>query len=182
MRQSPLVESPLEIKSRGISSSPDGRSQIPRQLPLRSKEGLIFHLNPASASQQLKTPTVLVLVSPYGSPSSTFPSGNATWVVPRANLNGVLGTYGETKCLDLRNGDSRNGNALQIWSCDAANPNQIWRVDALIPRGQAKVTRDGATKCLDIKNGNFAPGADIQIWDCDPSGNNLNQQWSARQQ
>ncbi|KAF9261595.1 ricin B-like lectin [Marasmius fiardii PR-910] len=123
-----------------------------------------------------------VALAPCDNVTSTFPSGNATWVVPRANLAGVLSTFGGSKCLDLRNGDVTNGNALQIWSCDVNNGNQVWKVESLVPKGSATIDFGGlGGKCVDIRDGNFTAGADLQIWDCDASGNNLNQRWIARQ-
>ncbi|KAG7087971.1 hypothetical protein E1B28_012011 [Marasmius oreades] len=121
-----------------------------------------------------------VSLAPCDNVASTFPSGNITWVVPRADLAGILSTYGGTKCLDLRNGDSTNGNGLQIWSCDSSNVNQVWRVEGLIPKISPRIDRDG-NKCMDIKDGNVSPGADIQIWDCDPNGTSVNQRWIPRQ-
>ncbi|KAL0572015.1 hypothetical protein V5O48_009957 [Marasmius crinis-equi] len=121
-----------------------------------------------------------VSLAPCDNVAGTFASGNATWVAPRANVNGVLSTYGGTKCLDLTSGDATNGNTLQIWSCDASNANQIWKVESLIPKGSTHIDRAG-NKCLDIKDGNFAAGATIQIWDCDASGNSPNQRFIARQ-
>ncbi|KAK1232149.1 hypothetical protein PQX77_004720 [Marasmius sp. AFHP31] len=121
-----------------------------------------------------------VSLAPCNNLASIFPTGNLTWVAPRANLAGVLSTFGGTKCIDLTGGDLSNGTPLQLWSCDASNPNQIWKVQSLIPKGNSRVDRAG-NKCIDIRNGNYAPGADIQIWDCDLSGSNINQRWIARQ-
>ena len=94
---------------------------------------------------------------------SAFASGDATWVVPRAGLNGILSTFNGAKCLDLKNGDTTNGNILQVWTCDATNPNQIFRVDGLIQNGQARILRAG-NKCVDIQNGNFAAGANVSFF------------------
>ncbi|KAG7087972.1 hypothetical protein E1B28_012012 [Marasmius oreades] len=121
-----------------------------------------------------------ITLAPCDDVKSAFGNGNVTWVVPRANLAGLISTFDGTKCLDLFNGDTTNGNRFQLWTCDASNPNQIWKVESLIPKGRATIDRDG-NKCVDIKDGNFVPGADLQIWDCDASGNNLNQRWIAVQ-
>ncbi|KAG7087977.1 hypothetical protein E1B28_012017 [Marasmius oreades] len=123
-----------------------------------------------------------VALAPCENPSTTFPSGNSTWVVPRAPLYGLVRTYDGSKCLDLTSGDTSNGNALQIWTCDEENPNQVWTIESLIPKRQPSIRRIGRDKCVDIRDGKFEAGTDIQIWDCDPSGNvGLDQSWIARQ-
>ncbi|KAK1231873.1 hypothetical protein PQX77_005010, partial [Marasmius sp. AFHP31] len=92
--------------------------------------------------------------------TTTFPSGNATWVVPRSTLNGIISTFDGTKCLDLTNGAVSNGTPLQIWSCDAQNPNQAWRVEGLTPKRNPLISKTGTEKCVDVKDGKFVPGGD----------------------
>ncbi|KAJ8074146.1 hypothetical protein PM082_012438 [Marasmius tenuissimus] len=117
-----------------------------------------------------------VSLAPCNSVASTFPSGGATWVVPRSTLNGVVSTYGGSKCLDLTGGSLSNGTPLQIWSCDAGNPNQSWRVDGLTPKSSSLIFKSGSQdsngaggKCVVVKDGNAVAGADIQLGDCNSS-------------
>ncbi|KAF9257158.1 hypothetical protein L218DRAFT_910740 [Marasmius fiardii PR-910] len=122
-----------------------------------------------------------VALSHCGSPTSTFPDGNYTWVVPSAGSTDQIRTYDGTMCLDLHNGDGSNGNTLQIWWCSPGNPNQLWNVVDIVDGPQASYAKliswaGGNNKCLDVKDGSFEAGNDVQIWDCDP--NNHNQWWS----
>ncbi|KAK1235957.1 hypothetical protein PQX77_000802 [Marasmius sp. AFHP31] len=122
-----------------------------------------------------------VSLAPCNSITSTFPSGNATWVVPRSELNGIMSTYGGSKCLDLTGGSLSDGTPLQIWSCDAGNPNQAWRVNGLTPKISPLIFKSGSEdsngaggKCAVVKDGNSVAGVDIQLGDCNSSNNATN--------
>jgi len=105
---------------------------------------------------------------------SFFPSGNVTFTIPAFPSSGPIKTYGDTKCIDVTNGDSTNGNKLQIWDCVNGNKNQMFVAPKLGTVGA--ITWFGTNKCLDLTNGNDAPGTPIQIWDCGGIANN-NQDW-----
>ncbi|KAK1230807.1 hypothetical protein PQX77_006079 [Marasmius sp. AFHP31] len=103
---------------------------------------------------------------------ATFPDGNQNWVWARDPLTGLVKTFDGTKCLDIPNGDTTNGNRLQIWSCDASNPNQQFRIQNPWPWA---VKWAGGNKCLETPNGNFTAGTLIEISDCDSS--KVSQHW-----
>ncbi|KAG7088987.1 hypothetical protein E1B28_012933 [Marasmius oreades] len=110
-------------------------------------------------------------------------SNAVNWFLPPqgANPNTLTGDIlhpliSTTKCLDVRGGNSTNGNLLQIWSCTDGNTNQWWQVNK--PENSTTVTISwvGKNKCVDVKDGVYTVGTELQIWDCDPS--NVNQLWS----
>ncbi|KAF7333729.1 hypothetical protein MVEN_02329300 [Mycena venus] len=100
-------------------------------------------------------------------------SANAQWTLPKgANNAGILQIFGD-KCLDVTNGDTTNGNKLQIWTCATGNTNQLF-----VPNNNGAggvVQWSDTSKCLDATNGVLADGTPIQIWDCDST--NRNQEW-----
>lgn len=65
-----------------------------------------------------------------------------------------------TKCLDLRGGDTSNGNTLELWDCNGI-ANQQW----VFAPGSWKITYAlDTSKCLDA--GDMSDGRVLQIWDC----------------
>ncbi|KAF9263023.1 ricin B-like lectin [Marasmius fiardii PR-910] len=104
--------------------------------------------------------------------AGTFPSGNSTWTVPfPVGTSGPIRTFSDTKCLDVRDGDTSNGNSVQIYDCFEGNTNQLWTINSQTHM----ISWVGQNKCLDVRDGNFTAGNDIQIWDCVPG--NTNQLW-----
>ncbi|KAH6891604.1 ricin B lectin domain-containing protein [Coprinopsis sp. MPI-PUGE-AT-0042] len=82
------------------------------------------------------------------------------------------------KCLDVKDGNPNDGTQLQVWSCSATNPNQLFehlsKEMLVIPDDYINwVTQP--SKCLDLTDGNTADGTPIQIWECDRP--NPNQHW-----
>jgi len=61
--------------------------------------------------------------------------------------------------MDLPNGDTSNGNPLEIWDCNNIGHNQNWAF-------MSDTIRSGANfgKCLDF--GDMKKGTQVQIWDC----------------
>lgn len=57
------------------------------------------------------------------------------------------------KCLDVRDGVDKPGTKLQIWDCDATNPNQLFNVN-----GDLTISWAGHNKCVDLTNGLTASG------------------------
>ncbi|KAF9263025.1 ricin B-like lectin [Marasmius fiardii PR-910] len=104
----------------------------------------------------------------------TFPAGNRTWVAPIDPLIGPIKTYGGSKCLQLTNGDTTNGNKLTIGTCVAGAANQQWRaMNPLGPTiGSLLYGPSGQGKCADIVDGKLTTGNPIQVWDCDFSNTN----------
>lgn len=90
-----------------------------------------------------------------------------TWLRTNTNSSFALLT---SKCLDVTDGSTNNGSAVQLWDCATSNTNQRWTY-----KGGQLVWMAHTTKCLDLVNGVTDPNAALQLWDCD-TGNN-NQQW-----
>ena len=75
-----------------------------------------------------------------------------------AASSGTLVSAANSKCLDVTNGSTANGNQPQMWSC-ASGPNQNW---TLADNGSVQ----GLGKCLDVANNSTADGATVHMWDC----------------
>jgi glucosylceramidase len=80
-----------------------------------------------------------------GSPSS----GGAGSIVSSAN----------SKCLDVTDGSTADGNLPQMWTCYAGSANQSWTV------GSDGTVR-GLGKCLDVQNNAVTDGATVHLWSC----------------
>ncbi|KAF7295842.1 hypothetical protein HMN09_01127400 [Mycena chlorophos] len=105
-----------------------------------------------------------------------FPAGNITWTLPANTLSGPISTYNGKYCLDVTNGDTTNGNRLQVWSCVEGSTNQQFkRTTNTADGGNSQISWVGTSKCLDLTGGSTASGNPIQIWDC--SEGNDNQSW-----
>ncbi|WP_412540094.1 alpha-N-acetylglucosaminidase TIM-barrel domain-containing protein [Longispora sp. K20-0274] len=68
----------------------------------------------------------------------------------------VTGTSG--KCVDITNGSSTSGTALQLYTCNGTAA-QTWTAP-----GDGTLRALG--KCMDARNGAVAPGTVVQLWDC----------------
>jgi Ricin-type beta-trefoil lectin domain len=77
----------------------------------------------------------------------------------------LLGLDG--KCLDVRNGENRDGADVQIYTCNGA-PNQEWALN------QYGEIRSLGGKCLDIRGANPTDGTPVQLYSCHGGPN---QQW-----
>jgi hypothetical protein len=75
-----------------------------------------------------------------------------------AASSGSLVSSANSKCLDVTDGSTANGNQPQMWSC-AAGPNQTW---TLADNGSVQ----GLGKCLDLAGNSTADGAVVHLWDC----------------
>ena len=75
-------------------------------------------------------------------------------------------------CMDDYGNRTRNGNPVQIWTCNS-NSSQKWTYQPDgNPGGAGTLTING--KCLDIANRGTAPGSKAQLYACDSGAN---QQW-----
>lgn len=83
----------------------------------------------------------------------------------KANAATITGFEG--KCLDIRDGGSRDGAEVQIYTCHGG-PNQDWVLN------QAGEIRGYGGKCLDIRGGETLDGTPVQIHSCNSGPN---QQW-----
>ncbi|TFK23571.1 hypothetical protein FA15DRAFT_745064 [Coprinopsis marcescibilis] len=73
------------------------------------------------------------------------------------------------KCLDVTDGNRNNGAQLQIWTCDAGNPNQLfghWSEDVVIVPEDHIHWKTSRFQCMDLTGGNTANGTPIQLWGC----------------
>jgi len=72
-----------------------------------------------------------------------------------------LGGDGDgSMCWDLANGDTTNGNAVQLWACDGLfNQRWVWEGDRIMFAGDR-------SKCVDVSGGPWTAGNQLQIWDC----------------
>jgi lysophospholipase L1-like esterase len=93
----------------------------------------------------------------------------AGWLTPPVSgsagqvRSGVAG-----KCLDVNSGNSANGTAADIWSCNNSTAQQ-WSA-------HSDGTLRALGKCLDATARGTANGTKIEIWDCNGG---TNQQWQA---
>ncbi|WP_282703442.1 ThuA domain-containing protein [Streptomyces sp. CC219B] len=85
---------------------------------------------------------------------------------PTPGVGPVVGLAG--KCLDVRNGSSADGTAVQLSSCTGA-AGQRWTV---APGSTVKALG----KCLDVSGNSTADGARVQLWSCHGGAN---QNWQA---
>ncbi|MGI5192233.1 ThuA domain-containing protein [Streptomyces sp. CA-288835] len=85
---------------------------------------------------------------------------------PAPGVGPVVGVAG--KCLDVRNGGSADGTAVQISSC-AGSAGQRWTV---APGSTVKALG----KCLDVSGNSTVDGARVQLWSCNGGAN---QNWQA---
>ncbi|KAJ7640148.1 ricin B lectin domain-containing protein [Mycena rosella] len=74
------------------------------------------------------------------------------------------------KCIDVVGGVNADGTKLQIWTCDAANTNQMW-----ISVTDNTFQWSGTNKCTDLTDGKILDNTQLQIWTC--ASNNANQEW-----
>ncbi|MEV8527298.1 MULTISPECIES: ricin-type beta-trefoil lectin domain protein [unclassified Streptomyces] len=92
----------------------------------------------------------------------------AGWIKPPVSAGGPVHSGVAGKCLDVNGGNSANGTAAQIWSCNGADA-QWWSA-------RSDGTLRALGKCLDATGGGTANGTKIEIWDCNGG---TNQQWQA---
>jgi hypothetical protein len=94
------------------------------------------------------------------------PKYNQEWLGPDQTTGGTVlyrpSWDGKeyTKCVNLRQGDTTNGNAIEIWDCNGVDAQQ-WVGD---PKGGPIRYAKDNKKCIDA--GNMTQGAKLQIWDC----------------
>ncbi|MER6069572.1 ricin-type beta-trefoil lectin domain protein [Streptomyces sp. NPDC001817] len=92
----------------------------------------------------------------------------AGWIKPPVPVGGQVRSGVAGKCLDVNGGNSANGTATEIWSCNGSDA-QLWSA-------RSDGTLRALGKCLDATGGGTANGTKIEIWDCNGGSN---QQWKA---
>ncbi|KAL0570865.1 hypothetical protein V5O48_011090 [Marasmius crinis-equi] len=168
------VTTALQVRRENRASEADRRQE-----PVSGFQLLASGAAPHSASQCLAAAAnadgARVALATCVELEITFPTGNFTWVVPPAGTAGQIKTFDGTKCLDVSNGDSSNGNVLQIWTCTDGNTNQLWKLEGPEDSAFRPISWASQDKCIDVKGGSFTSGNELQIWDCDST--NQNQWW-----
>merc|ERR1712048_261009 len=81
------------------------------------------------------------------------------------NMWSVAMAWNGWKCLNVVDGNTTNGNRVNVWDCNG-QPDQQW-----IWKNGNLVFKKDQSKCLDVPGGNFASGQPMWIWDCDGSDN-----------
>lgn len=95
--------------------------------------------------------------------TDVYPNGNQTFTIPlippflSAATPGPVSTFNDKKCVDVPNGNTANGQLLQVWSCVEGNTNQQWEFNA--EWGWFRLV--GTDKCIDLPDGNAYPGARV---------------------
>ncbi|MFG3336553.1 RICIN domain-containing protein [Streptomyces tendae] len=84
------------------------------------------------------------------------------------------------KCLDAQGGATRNGTAVQQWTCEAGNSNQQWQFQPTDSGFYKVVSRNATAQAWDVTGGASATanGAKIQLWGY---GGGTNQQFKPLQ-
>jgi len=78
------------------------------------------------------------------------------------NVVGIFYSNAWYKCLDLKGGDTTNGNKLQLWDCNGMD-NQKWIFDANMWK---IVYAANTNKCIDVPGDDVNDGTRLWIWDC----------------
>ncbi|GAA0544750.1 hypothetical protein GCM10010172_27930 [Paractinoplanes ferrugineus] len=100
----------------------------------------------------------------YASLALVVPAAAITYgLLPAsAAVSGPITGLGN-KCIDIANGSSANGSAVQLYDCNGSAAQQ-WTV------GNSDNTVRALGKCLDVPSASTANGAKIQIYDCNATG------------
>ncbi|WBQ03724.1 glycosyl hydrolase family 18 protein [Kribbella sp. CA-293567] len=92
--------------------------------------------------------------------SAIFDAAGGTTVPPTGRTGAIKGIGG--KCVDVAGGNSANGTAVQLWTCNSSTA-QTWTVGS-----------DGTVralgKCLDVNAAGTANGSLVQLYDCNGTG------------
>jgi len=68
-----------------------------------------------------------------------------------------------SKCLDVRFGQAKNGNTLQLWDCNTASSNQQFSWSS--QDGKLRWATN-PTYCVDVRDHRNANGNRLQLWEC----------------
>lgn len=72
------------------------------------------------------------------------------------------------RCLDIKNNDTRNGNTVQMYSCNNSGAQKFKYMPST-----KQIRNIGTGKCIDVAGGQ---GNRVHLWDCQPD--NMNQKFS----
>ncbi|WP_028049248.1 chitinase [Cellulomonas sp. URHD0024] len=82
-----------------------------------------------------------------------------TTTPPPTGRTGLVRGVASNRCLDVVDGGTADGTAIQLWDCASGNANQAWTVGTdgtLRARG----------KCLDVAAASTVNGAKVQLYTC----------------
>lgn len=99
------------------------------------------------------------------------------WAMPPSGRGPIRWASHPTKCIDVSQGGTANGNNIWLWDC--VNGGQHQNMQWTLPPSGVGAIRWSAhpSKCIDVAGGNSGNGNNIQLWECVDSGNHLNMQW-----
>ncbi|MFE2111175.1 ricin-type beta-trefoil lectin domain protein [Kitasatospora sp. NPDC059463] len=83
-----------------------------------------------------------------------------------ANTAGTISVFSNSKCMDVRGGDSGNGTPVQIYTCNGTASQ--WWTGTDKPDGTG-ITLSALGKCLDVASSGTTDGTPVQLWDCNGS-------------
>lgn len=95
-------------------------------------------------------------------------SNEQAWVLTGSTVR-VSGTH----CIDVTDGNNKDGTRLQLWDCAQNNTNQKWT------ENNKALGWMNTNKCIDMTDGNNAEGTVVQVWTCNGGPN---QQWTSTAQ
>ncbi|WP_197085304.1 ricin-type beta-trefoil lectin domain protein, partial [Saccharothrix sp. ST-888] len=142
---------------------------------------LLLYVNGSLASTglhkstwQAAGPTVVGRFKQNGSPAAFF-NGSVAEVSAyqfasaptTASATAVQSGTNPVKCIDNQNGQTTDGNPVQIWDCYPGIAAQSWNINT-----NGTVTNQG--RCLDADHGTPANGTHVLLWTCNGGSN---QQW-----
>ncbi|MEU0092396.1 glycosyl hydrolase family 18 protein [Kribbella sp. NPDC006257] len=99
--------------------------------------------------------------------SAIFDAAGGTGTPPTGKTGPITGIAG--KCIDVAGGNSANGTAVQLWTCNSSIA-QTWTVGS-------DGTIRALGKCMDISAAGTANGTVVQLYDCNGTGA---QSWQAQ--
>lgn len=100
----------------------------------------------------------------YDECQKTLATGNPCPAPAPMSSDTIRLMYAHNKCIELVNGDTTNGNLVQIASCNG-NFSQDWVFLQVNDVGMIQF-KAAPTKCLDLSGGNWDNGTPLEIWDC----------------
>ncbi|TXT03863.1 hypothetical protein VHUM_04286 [Vanrija humicola] len=88
--------------------------------------------------------------------------------------SGKLRNTNNKLCIDVKDGEKKNGTPAQLWGCYTCNKNQVFDFHGTTANNTVQWT--GSDYCLDLTDGEGCEGTPVQLWRCVPG--NTNQIWT----
>ncbi|MFC8225190.1 ricin-type beta-trefoil lectin domain protein [Streptomyces sp. NPDC057287] len=89
----------------------------------------------------------------------------AGWISAPVATGGQVRSGIAGKCMDVNGGNTTNGTAVQLWSCNSGEA-QWWTA-------RSDGTLRALGKCLDAKGFGTANGTEVELWDCNGGTNQI---------